>query len=235
MAFTREQLRRRYDVSVFSEDPWHEYCGEQTRKIVSRALAQRSGRSNLLLNAGSGVYRLGQPNWDEICVDLFDAPIANHTNAVRASIESLPFGERTFGAIVCVGEVLGYCDPQLAFREFSRILKNKGTLVCDFGNSLSFRYKMRACYGREADIVTDEYNGTEERVWIYNPHFIKRLLESSGFTIHRQYGTHTWSAAASRLGWSKTQSTLVQRAMKWAPFPRRWADVCTIVAEKASV
>jgi SAM-dependent methyltransferase len=232
MGFTREQLRGRYDVGAFSEDPWHEYCGEQTSKIVSMALAQRRSRSNLLLNAGSGVYRLEQPNWEEICVDLFDAPLANHTHAVRASVEALPLQECTFGAVVCVGEVLGYCDPQLAFKEFARILEDKGILVCDFGNSLSFRHKMRACYARAADIVTDEYNGTEERVWVYNPRFIKRLLESSGFSIRQQFGTHTWSAAAHRFGMSKTRSTLIQRSLHLIPFPRRWADVCTIIAER---
>lgn len=234
IGFSREELRKRYDVRAFHEDPWHDYCGEQTSKIVSLALSKGPRRSSLLLNAGSGVYRIEQPEWDEICVDLFEAPLGNCTNCVCASIEALPLTEQAFGAVVCVGEVLGYCDPQLAFREFNRILEINGILVCDFGNSLSFRYSMRPCYAREADIVSDEYNGTEERVWIYNPHFIRRLLGANGFSVREQYGTHTWSAAASRLGMSKTRATFLQRSMQWISLPSRWADVCTIIAEKTS-
>jgi SAM-dependent methyltransferase len=232
MGFSREELRKRYDVGAFREDPWHDYCGEQTRRIVSLVLSNGPSRSNLLLNAGSGVYRIDQPGWEETCVDLFEAPLGTGANTVCASIEALPLAEETFGAVVCVGEVLGYCDPQLVFSEFNHILERKGILVCDFGNSLSLRYKMRACYAREADIVTDEYNGTEERVWIYNPHFVRRLLKSSGFAVRQQYGTHTWSAAASRLGISKTRATSLQRSMQWISLPNRWADICTIVAEK---
>jgi hypothetical protein len=92
---------------------------------------------------------------------------------------------------------------------------------------------MQDCYGREADIVTDEYNGSSERVWIYHPRFIWRLLRVSGFSVRREYGTHTWSSLATRLGISKTRSTSLQRSLEWLPLPKRWADVCTIVAEKA--
>jgi hypothetical protein len=92
---------------------------------------------------------------------------------------------------------------------------------------------MQDCYGREADIVTDEYNGSSERVWIYHPRFIRRLLRVSGFSVRREYGTHTWSSLATRLGISKTRSTSLQRSLEWLPLPKRWADVCTIVAEKA--
>ena len=222
-------------MDAFHEDPWHSYCGERTREIVSRALLDATANSRLLLNAGSGVYRIDKPGWEEICVDLFETltgQVLGARNALCASIESIPLAEKAIGAVVCVGEVLGYCDPQLAFSEFSRVLETNGILVCDFGSSLSLRYKMRDCYARQADIVTDEYNGTAEPVWVYNPSFIRRLLMSNGFSLLQEYGTHTWSAFASRFGISKTKATSFQRGMEWLSLPKRWADVCTIVAEK---
>jgi len=103
-------------------------------------------------------------------------------------------------------EVLGYCDPQLALTEFSRILQQRGLLVCDFGAAES-SVQNAGLLWREADIVTDEYNGSSERVWIYHPRFIRRLLRVSGFSVRREYGTHTWSSLATRLGISKTRST----------------------------
>ena len=232
IGFRKEQLRNRYDVGAFHEDSWHSYCGERTRKILSHVLSHSTVKSRSLLNAGSGVYRVDEPDWEEIRVDLFEAPLGNCGNAICASIEALPIAEKAIGAVVCVGEVLGYCDPQLAFSEFSRILERNGALVCDFGSSLSFRYSMRDCYAREADIVTDEYNGTLERVWVYNPSFVRRLLRSNGFSIRHEYGTHTWSALANRIGVSKTGATYFQRSMEWLKLPKRWADICTIVAEK---
>jgi SAM-dependent methyltransferase len=230
--FRREQLRERYDVAAFQEDSWHAYCGQETRRIINSALSRPTTPSNRLLNAGSGVYRLDVPGWDELAVDIFETPLGGRGNTFCASIESLPIDQETFGAIVCVGEVLGYCDPQLAIKEFGRILQRKGSLVCDFGSSLSFRYQMRECHGREADIVSDEYNGTAERVWIYNPRFIRRLLRANGFEVIREYGTHTWSSLATRIGASKARATEFQRSMDWMPLPKRWADVCTIIAEK---
>ena len=231
--FRREQLRERYDVDDFHEDPWHGYCGECTREIISGVLPNASSDSDLLLNAGSGVYRLNRPGWEEISVDLFESPLGNRPNSLCASVEDMPLEDESFGAVVCVGEVLGYCDPQRAFIEFSRVLRRGGILICDFGSTLSFRHRSHACYAREADIIVDEYNGTEERVWVYNPHFIRRLLRSSGFTVQQEFGTHTWSALANRLGVSKARATTFQRSMRWLSLPRQWADIRTIVAERA--
>ena len=228
--FKPHELAVRYNVESFREDAWHTYFGHNSSKIVTTQLASCKAPSRLLLNAGSGVYRINIDGWSETAVDLFDAPIRGHQNAVCASIENLPFESDTFGAVVCVGEVLGYCDPAKAISEFSRILTNSGILICDFGNSRSFRHLLKSHYGWSADLITDQYNGTPEPIWVYNPIYIKSLLISARFSIKMVSGIHTWSALARRIGFSSQKATNIQHHLDWLRLPARWADITVIVA-----
>lgn len=231
--FKREQLSVRYDVSSIDEDIWHSYSGNKTEKIVSRILSTWRTPSNLLLNAGCGVYRVAVPQWQEISVDLFTTPLKMRSHAICASVEALPFKPNMFGAIVCVGEVLGYCDPIKAIKEFARVLKATGILVCDFSSTHSCRYWLTKTYGRAADIVTQQYNGQPERTWAYHPAYIKLLLESAGFEIHECIGTHTWSALASRMGLSIKSALRLQKQLERIDGSYRYADLMTIAAVKS--
>jgi SAM-dependent methyltransferase len=228
--FKRHELAGRYNVESFREDAWHTYFGKKSSKIVAAELALCGSQSRLLLNAGSGVYHVDVDGWSETAVDLFDAPIRGHQNAVCASIEDLPFEAGKFGAVVCVGEVLGYCDPAKAISEFSRVLTASGLLVCDFGNSRSFRYLLRNHFGRSADLITDQYNGTPEPIWVYDPLYIRSLLISSKFSIKQVSGIHTWSALSRRIGFSMQKATNIQHRLDWLRLPAKWADVTVIVA-----
>lgn len=228
--FKREELKNRYDVSVINEDDWHSYSGMKTSEFVAHHLALCESSSNWLLNAGSGVYQIQTSVWKEVSVDLFTLPIRNRPYAVCANIEGLPFPDGTFGAIVCVGEVLAYCDPAATIVEFARVLVPSGVLICDFGNSQSFRYWFKRAYGQAADLVTDNYNGAPERTWIYDPAYIRSLLTTSGFNIKAQLGTHTWSALARRMGISIPIALSVQRHLKGLQLLKKWADLTTIVA-----
>ncbi|MDR3549238.1 MAG: methyltransferase domain-containing protein [Candidatus Pacebacteria bacterium] len=185
---------------------------------------------SLLLNAGAGVYNIGVPGWSEVPFDLFEAPIRNRPNGVRGSIEQMPFQLATFDAVVCVGEVLDYCDPQKAIHEFARVLKPRGIVVCDFGSTKSFRRWFNTGYGRAADLVTEQYNGSPELVWVYDPAYILSLLKSAGFRIQEIYGTHTWSAIAVKLGIGEERAIEIQRRLDWLPTPSVCADVVTIAA-----
>jgi len=89
-------------------------------------------------------------------------------------------------------------------------------------------------YGRAADIITDLYNGTPERTWVYNPEYIQKLLFSSGFVITTFKTTHSWSALALRLGLSKEKSFKFQKYMALVPFPKFLADLVTIVAVRSA-
>ena len=230
--FKRHELRHRYDVVRMEEDSWHTYTGEKTAQIVCRTLAACRVPPKLLLNAGAGVYAVGRQPWKEISIDLFVTPIQPRRNGVCASVEWLPFKSQTFGAIVCVGEVLAYCDPAAAIREFGRTLVRGGVLICDFASSRSLRYWLRRRYGRAADIVTDDYNGEPERTWVYDPKYIRYLLESGGFAISKIFGTHSWSALGRRIGLAPEPAVKIQRLLDHVPLPSRAADLTTIVAAR---
>jgi SAM-dependent methyltransferase len=232
--FKPHELAHRYDVESFREDAWHTYFGNKSAKMVTDQLASCESNSRFLLNAGSGVYQIGVNGWTEIAVDLFNAPIRGRQNAICANIEDLPFESEKFGAVVCVGEVLGYCDPAKAISEFSRVLTQAGILICDFGNSRSIRHFLKSHYGRSADLITDQYNGTPEPIWIYDQAYIRSLLISAKFDIKKVSGIHTWSAIARRFGISPQKSTSIQQRLDRLQLPAKLADVITISAVRCA-
>jgi SAM-dependent methyltransferase len=201
---------------------------------VTRALSSCNPPSEWLLNAGAGIYQIGIKRWKEVAVDLFSKPIQAQERAICASIERLPFMSESFGAVVCVGEVLAYCDPAKALKEFARVLVPQGILICDFASSRSFRYLFMPSSGRAADLVTDDYNGSPEKTWIYDPHYIKSLLSSFSLVVKAESGTHTWSSLARLLGISSSTASIFQRKMDWVNLPNRWAEVMTILAVRGA-
>lgn len=231
--FPRPELKSRYDVDSIREDEWHTYSGEITNKIIQAQLTAASLKTHRrLLNAGCGIYRLDLQNWSEVRLDLFDLPIKESHLSVCGSVEYLPFCRDSFGAVVCVGEVLGYCDPAAALREFARVLAPSGILISDFGSSKSIRRLLTRSFGRAADLITDDYNGSPERTWVYDPSYIRALFVASGFKVQKVFGTHTWSALVRRLGCSRSFSVSVQRRLEWLPLPLRTADLITVVAAR---
>lgn len=232
--FRRDELRSRYDVVSFREDSWHAFTGERTARILARFLLEVNPASNWLLNAGAGVYEIGTGAWREIAVDLFVTPIRQRKHSVCTSVERLPFKKSSVGAVVCVGEVLAYCDPAAAIREFASVLAPSGLLICDFASSRSPRYWFRRPYGRAADLITDEYNGVPERTWVYDPDYVGSLLRDAGFQIREISGTHAWSALARRAGAAPEPALRFQRLLRRLPLPARLADLTTIVASRSA-
>jgi SAM-dependent methyltransferase len=228
--FKRDELGHRYDVGQISEDDWHSYSGQAGLACISKHLSSLKPPSDWLLNGGSGVYALGLSDWKEVALDLFATPIRRRPYPVCASVDQLPFASGVFGGVVCIGEVLGYCDPAKAIAEFARVLSPKGMLICDFRSSRGFRNWFSSTYGRAADLVIDEYNRSPERTWVYDPSYIHSLLRSSGFHVNDSIGIHTWSALARRLGISVPTALSLQRKLGWIKVPSAWADLTTVVA-----
>ena len=225
-------MKARYDVRQIIEDDWHAYAGKRSQVILENYLKRTaiSEVSPWLLNAGAGVYSLRHPGWEELAVDLFPAPISGRHNAICADIQKLPIASSVLGGIVCTGEVIGYCDPVTVVEEFARVLQPSGLLVIDFSSTKGFRHLFRSSFGRAADILKDEYNGSSERVWAYNPSYIRHLLTSGGFVVKASMGTHQMSSFLRRFGFS------VRTALRWEERTRKWtnidrfSDIITIVA-----
>ena len=229
--FARHDFASRYDVSEFQEDAWHDYAAERTADIV-KGVVRRLDPGALVLNAGCGVYSLEPGTSGEVRVDVFEKPLKVAGRAVCADVQRLPFGPGTFDLVVCVGEVLGYCDPAAAIRELARVLARKGVIVCDFASSRSFRRWFTRSFGRAADVVVSQYNGTPERSWVYDPAYIANLVGQHGIAMRERIGTHTWSALGQRLGLSVDRSMRVQRRLRDLPLPCPWAELVTFVGEK---
>ncbi|MEW6160206.1 MAG: methyltransferase domain-containing protein [Verrucomicrobiota bacterium] len=172
----------------------------------------------------------GVEPWCEVAVDLFTSPLSGFRTAVCTTVECLPFAARTFGAIICVGEVLAYCDPSRAIQEFARVAVPGGTLICDFPSSRGIRFWFKNPFGRAADMITDQYNGSPEQIWVYDPNYISSLLESAGFGIHARFGTHTCSALARKCGASLVISLRLERLFSEIKFLSYWAELVTFVA-----
>lgn len=229
--FPKEALRNRYDVEAFQEDPWHRYSAEQTEDLIKFELSKLA-EFHMLLNAGSGVYSINPPRGREVRVDLFRKPLAGSRAAVCTDIQALPFRSSTFDVVICVGEVLGYCDPAAAISELVRVLTTKGLFICDFESSKGIRHWLKNPYGRAADLVSTEYNGSIEHTWVYDPGYICSLLKQNGLTLRRAFGIHTWSALGRRLGMSAEGGLRLQGFCRVIPFPAKWAELTTFVAEK---
>ena len=229
--FARNVFAPRYDVEEFQEDAWHRHAAEKTATIVQRQIG-RLAPGGRALNAGAGVYTFDAVEIEEVRVDLFVKPLKARGNAVCADVQLLPFGEGTFDLVVCVGEVLGYCDPATALAELTRVLAPSGTLVCDFANSRGFPRWLTPGFGRAADVVTTEYNGTPERSWVYDPRYVESLLARHGMVVRERMGTHTWSSLARRVGLSADTAIRLQRSLAAPAQAQRWAELVTFVARR---
>ncbi|WP_371932938.1 methyltransferase domain-containing protein [Bradyrhizobium sp. CCGUVB23] len=178
------------------------------------------------------MYAVPVASGDQFFVDLFAAPIRGRRNALCATVEQLPFRESAFECIVCVGEVLSYCDPAAALCEFARVISPGGHLIFDFGSTHSIRHWRSEMFGRAADILSDQYNGSCEKVWRYSPKYIRELLKTNSFDVRQTFGIHTWSALAKRLGASEARALMAQSWLELIKFPAVLADILTIVAVK---
>lgn len=230
---SRKTLRGRYAVPAIQEDAWHTVSGERVGARVSRLLARHRCESDLLLNAGSGAYQLGVPGWKEISLDLFEEPLAGKPAAVCANVERLPFGSGSFGAVVCVGEVLGYCDPFTAISEFARVLTPNGMLLCDFGSTFGAKHWFKETFGVSATLVTDEYNNRPEILWNYSPRYILNVLRECGFGHAQIKGVHGMSGIAARVGTTKAIAANIERSAGWLLSMTSGSDLVVINVRRA--
>lgn len=80
---------------------------------------------------------------------------------------NLPFKEKSFDAVICLGIFQNLEDPNKALKEINRVLKIGGAAVITTLNAFSL-----------AQLVRDEYSGLVKR---YNPYGFLKLMKSRGF------------------------------------------------------
>jgi SAM-dependent methyltransferase len=214
-----------------SEDVWHQHSAARTRDFIRAQLPQPGPKWRSLLNAGAGVYEIGAAGYSETFLDLFMTPIQRRRRAVCGSVEQMPFEDASFDVAVCVGEVISYCDPAHAIAEFARVLRVGGVVMFDYSSSRSARHWLKPTHGRAADIFTDEYNGSPERVWVYGPNYMSSLLLQNSFEVRAEQATHCWSAILRRAGTPLRAAVFVERLIGRVR-SNRFCDLITVAAAK---
>lgn len=222
-------------MTEITEDAWHSLAGRKAAEFVAQHIDAAPLTKGRLLNAGCGQYEIRIEGWEPVCLDLFETPLRGRDCAVCGNIEAIPFAPDTFQAVVCVGEVLGYCDPARAISEFARVLSHDGVLIIDFTSSASVRRWGTVSFGRAAELITDQYNGTPERTWIYAPDYIKGILSTFDLRVISEASAHNWSALVRRIGLSSRSAAAVERFADRLPFPGKWADLKMIAAVQRKI
>jgi ubiquinone/menaquinone biosynthesis C-methylase UbiE len=114
---------------------------------------------------------------------------------VMAEAERLPFAERIFDAVLCVGGFNFFSDPALALREMSRVVKPGGRIVVadEIPDFLQYSWGHRIHLPALDDWLMDRWFGREFRDMIVHnkldiEKLASRLKQSSIHKIWRGYG-----------------------------------------------
>jgi len=100
---------------------------------------------------------------------------------VVADAQSLPFREGSFGAVVCIRALKYVRQPRQAISEMCTVLKQNGTLILEFSNTLapnSFFY------------IAQNISQKCPKLRTFLPRTISRYLCQSGMTVMGMNGWH---------------------------------------------
>lgn len=168
------------------DDEWHKYSRRQIENYIQKQSFQKDG---YILNAGSGGNDYGI-NYRMHHVDIAKNKIEHLPNATTASIESLPFDDKIFTEVICVGSVLNYCDAISALTELTRVLKRPGKLILEFESSWGYEHLNSPVYKKDAEIALLKYCGQMQSQWLYSYSYVSKILEELGFRIVDIYRFH---------------------------------------------
>ena len=205
-----------YDVL----EPWYEHLYAVLHPILSAALAP-SGHPSRALDAGCGngfqtalLTRLGYATHG---IDIAPGLLAiarerlPAAGLALASVQALPYRDRTFEVAACCGSTLSFVDdPAGALREIARVLKPGGRLVLDvehrwcldlawtllgalagdgLGYGLSPREAWRLLVRRPREGCTVAYPGYG-RLRLFTRHELHAMLAKAGLRPLRWWGIH---------------------------------------------
>ncbi|HEV3262035.1 MAG TPA: methyltransferase domain-containing protein [Gemmataceae bacterium] len=130
-----------------------------------------------------GVDPYVYPEWDF----LRKKTAAELIEKVRA--EDLPFADRSFDHVVCLGALLYFKDPAQAMRECWRVLKPQGKLIIRTVNRMNL-YTRRT--GRKLDPASHN---------LYTMAELTRLVEEGRFQVEERFAYGYWPARWTDAWW----------------------------------
>jgi SAM-dependent methyltransferase len=182
------------------------------------------------LNVGAGCIEYVIPGMTEISVDLFANPISDRPHPVCANVESLPFSNCSFDRVICLGEVLGYCDPQIAIKEMTRSLKPGGQIIFDYWSTRDIKKFITLSDRKAVDLFKDIYNGSEEVIWRYDGNYIREILDYNLIQIDQIHKIHNWSSVGKMLKMSDDVSLFLESALQLISSP--WSALTLTIGTK---
>lgn len=187
-------------------DLWHRY----TRTRIEKFLAKHEDsirNAELVINAGSSGESYGFDDSKQLHVDLVKHRIAHKPMHVVASVEKLPLDNSSADTILCLGSVLNYTDPFVVIKEFSRVIKQGGTLFIEFECSNTLELLFSKKFNANATLVRTFYRSKEETIWYFSEKWISGILRSYGFQIVDSDRWHIFSPFVYKLTGNDTFSS----------------------------
>ncbi len=215
------------------EDKWHIYNFKKIQQYLEAIKDDCHGK--LILNAGSAGESYGFPEDKMIHFDLIDLKIKNKKLYLTGNIESLPFQNNYFDLIICVGEVINYCDAAKSINEFSRIMKIFGEVVIEFESSRSLELIFTKQFNASSIIRKTFYQGRQEKIWYYSEIYILNLLRAAGLEPNRTERFHMLSILVYRITKSPNfaaKFTWLDKIIHYIPFLNQCASNVIITAKK---
>lgn len=227
--FLQTLLNRRDFAERMSRHPMH-------ARLLD-GLPNRPGDRVLELGCGPGKYiaLLSTLGFRVIGTDPLEFPtwqtIRKRTNAElmsRIVAEQLPFPDASFDHVVCLGALLYFNDPDLAFHEMRRVIKLGGRLVLRTVNRDNFYTSVT---GKRLDPASKHLYTTEE---------LKNLVSRHGFSVVRNFTFGFWPPLFTTAWWYLTCVCLPlwpQTLLSALTPPRRRVNITifAIAADQTSV
>jgi ubiquinone/menaquinone biosynthesis C-methylase UbiE len=179
----------------------HEAIHETVEKILRPA--PRGKVLDVPAGEGALALRLKNLGFEVFCCDLYTEIFKlPGTEIKRGNLDAtLPYDDKFFETVVCVEGLEHIENPANALREFSRILKENGTLIVSVPNIMNIEERLKWLFNgytshfkplsdEALEDIKREFGGMEEIALHVNPigySEVRYLLEKNGFQIKRTY------------------------------------------------
>ncbi|MDD5355575.1 MAG: class I SAM-dependent methyltransferase [Candidatus Omnitrophica bacterium] len=164
---------------------------------LARLLNFQPGTRLLDVSCGEGIFlrealkKVGRI--EEFGLDISDVAIAvarkncPQSRLMTADGQRIPFKDKQFDYVTCLGSLEHYLDPGSGIREIARVAKDDARFCIVLPNSSSIDFFLHII--REGDKPVDDFQILEKtatrKEWV-------ALLAANGLLVERVYGSNLW-------------------------------------------
>jgi len=183
-----EKVSKYYDSFLASEPGKYSSLAEFTARyepIISFLENKRGELKVLDIGCGTGMAseklkRFGKVYGIDISPKSIEQAAQRLDEAKVGIAEDIAYPNEVFDAVVCTETLEHVLKPQLAIREFYRVLRAKGNLLISTPNPWNWRIVLTGLYAKTHKKQTNTGQIIEHYL---SPPQLKQLLQSNGFII----------------------------------------------------